>query len=266
MRFAKSVFRLSTLISLRKTFPRIRLNTTTLAATGLSTGLAYWMCSEKIFAEEQITVEIEDNLQEGEMKEVQVGPKIEDTVLVMRYQGKLYCTQSKCAHFGFALSKGLLVGDKLICPLHNAGFDIKTGKQDQGPVFDGLKTFPVEKTSDGKIKVTVPKVGWDSKPERRSLGESNVDKSKKIVIIGAGPTGLAAAETLRDSGYNGLIYMISKEKGIYFLTLELPYDRTLLSKMSDAVKKPGPIRNADFFKNDGIVFVGETTVTGIDYS
>ena len=67
--------------------------------------------------------------------------------------------QSKCAHFGFPLAKGVLIGDKILCPLHNAGFSIKTGEAEQGPVFGGLKTFPVE-VKDGKIKVTIPKVGW----------------------------------------------------------------------------------------------------------
>ena len=54
---------------------------------------------------------------------------------------------------------------------------------------------------------------WSAKPARKVLGKQNVDKNKKIVIIGAGPTGLSAAETLRDTGYDGLIYMISKEAG-----------------------------------------------------
>lgn len=58
--------------------------------------------------------------------------------------------------------------------------------------------------------MTVPKLGWETKPDRPALGVENVDKSHKIVIIGAGPTGLAAAETLRDSGYKGVIYLISK--------------------------------------------------------
>lgn len=51
--------------------------------------------------------------------------------------------------------KGSLFGDKVICPLHNAGFSIKTGQPDQGPVFGGLKTFPVE-VSSGKIKIQIP--------------------------------------------------------------------------------------------------------------
>ena len=83
-----------------------------------------------------------------------------------------------------------------------------------------------------------------------------MDKDQKIVIIGAGPTALSAAETLRDSGYKGFIYLLSKEKGNYFYNLELPYDRTALSKMSDPVQKPGPIRSAEYLKNNGMVFLG----------
>ena len=40
-----------------------------------------------------------------------------------------------------------------------------------------------------------------------------MDKSQRIVIIGAGPSALSAVETLRDTGYKGQIYMISREKG-----------------------------------------------------
>jgi nitrite reductase/ring-hydroxylating ferredoxin subunit len=54
-----------------------------------------------------------------------------------------------------------LIGDKIICPLHNAGFKITTGHEEQGPVFGGLKTFPVER-KDGKIFVSVPKEGWSN--------------------------------------------------------------------------------------------------------
>ena len=35
--------------------------------------------------------------------------------------------------------------------------------------------------------------------------------------------------------------------------------------MMDGAKKPGSIRNAESLKKDGVTFVGESTVTGIDY-
>jgi nitrite reductase/ring-hydroxylating ferredoxin subunit len=48
--------------------------------------------------------------------------------------------------------------------LHNAGFSIETGEPNQGPSFNGLKTFPVERV-DGKIKVSIPKQGWSAVPD-----------------------------------------------------------------------------------------------------
>lgn len=152
-------------------FPKF--NRPILQKTVLSTGLltyGLWYSSSKIFNEELQVFETEDNLKDGEIREIQVGPEITDTILVINHQGTIYSTQGQCSHFGFALAKGTLVGDKIICPLHNAGFSIKSGLPDQGPVFDGLKTFTVERV-DGKIKVSVPKIGWNSKPAPIEIGK-----------------------------------------------------------------------------------------------
>jgi nitrite reductase/ring-hydroxylating ferredoxin subunit len=151
-----------------------RFNTTTLfakkqitskvALTTVGLGFATWFSTNKYFAEELTVLETDDNLLEGEVRELLVGPKPEDTILVINYQGSIYSIQSKCSHFGFSLAKGLLIGDEIICPLHNSGFSIETGESNQGPSFNGLKTFPVERV-DGKIKVSIPKQGWGSIPD-----------------------------------------------------------------------------------------------------
>ena len=78
-----------------------------------------------------------------------------------------------------------------------------------------------------------------------------------MVIIGAGTAALSAAETLRKSDYKGYIYLVTKEG-------DLPYDRTMLSKNLNS--PPGNIRNSQSFENNGIIFVGESNVTGIDYA
>jgi len=151
----------------RMTSPTIFHNKTQLARVGLGVfglSLSSWFTTTKIFNEEIQILETEDNLIEGEVREVLVGPKPEDTILVINYQGEIYATQSKCAHFGFDLKKGLLVGDKLICPLHNAAFSIKTGGEEQGPVFNGLRTFKVERI-DGVIRIQVPKNSWSNSPQ-----------------------------------------------------------------------------------------------------
>lgn len=207
------------------------------AATGVTLGLAAWLSSSKVFPEELTVLETDDDLKEGEVRELLVGPKPEDTVLVINYQGTIYSTQSKCSHFGFSLAKGLLVGDQLLCPLHNAGFSIQTGESNQGPVFNGLKTFAVERV-DGKIRVSVPKQGWSSAPPVKELGKDNINKDQKIVIVGAGAAALSAADTLRKTGYKGYIYLITKEKGTPRLTQTSPTTGLSSARASTAASLP----------------------------
>jgi flavin-dependent dehydrogenase len=71
------------------------------------------------------------------------------------------------------------------------------------------------------------------------------------VIIGAGTAGLSAAETLRKSGYKGYIYLITQEKGNHPFILDLPYDRSLLSKGINT--PPKPIRSEESLENNGII-------------
>lgn len=53
------------------------------------------------------------------------------------------------------MDKGLLFGDRLICPLHMASFSVKTGYHELGPVFKGLPTYKVA-IKNGKVFATVP--------------------------------------------------------------------------------------------------------------
>jgi NADPH-dependent 2,4-dienoyl-CoA reductase/sulfur reductase-like enzyme len=46
---------------------------------------------------------------------------------------------------------------------------------------------------------------------------------RRIVVVGASASGLAAAETLRSKGFDGELHIVGDE-------VELPYDRPPLSK------------------------------------
>ena len=51
----------------------------------------------------EFEIDFANNLQDGQMQELKVGPKDDDKVLVVRYQGKIYCLQNTCTHFGAPL-------------------------------------------------------------------------------------------------------------------------------------------------------------------
>jgi len=161
-----------------------------------------------------------DELQEGEMKQFEVGPTKDDIILLYKFDGKYYATAGKCPHAGAGLEKGVLFDDKVYCPWHASAFSIVTGKPEQGPVFDDLPTFPVRE-ENGVLVVQVPRVL--PKSVEPALSKKFVADFKKFVILGSGPAALSAVETLRRCNFKGEIILITKEE-------ELPYDRTVLSK------------------------------------
>lgn len=74
------------------------------------------------------------------------------------------------------------------------------------------------------------------------MKQQSILKDKKFVILGGGPAGISAAETLRQSGFSGKIIILTKEDA-------LPYDRTMLSKMLiKADKDKLQLRNSSFLE------------------
>ena len=101
-----------------------------------------------------------------------------------------------------------------------ASFSVKDGAPDNGPMFDGIPTYEL-KEENGKIFVNVPKVIKHKTPVKTHKRDHN--NNEKFVIVGGGPAGLSAAETLRQSGFTGIIEIYSDEPNY-------SYDRTLLTK------------------------------------
>jgi nitrite reductase/ring-hydroxylating ferredoxin subunit len=89
------------------------------------------------------------------MKDLKVGPGDSDKVLISRIGGKLYAVGNACTHFGFGLNNGMLVDDKVVCPLHSAAFNVTTGAIEHAPGVDGLPKFDIIE-KDGKSFVKVP--------------------------------------------------------------------------------------------------------------
>jgi 3-phenylpropionate/trans-cinnamate dioxygenase ferredoxin component len=73
---------------------------------------------------------------------------------VYEVDGKLHAIEDICPHAHAHLTQGFADGCEIECPLHNAVFDITTGKHLRGEPCRDVKTFPVRVTG-ARIEVQV---------------------------------------------------------------------------------------------------------------
>ena len=192
----------------------------------------------------EVSIGLESNFVDGELYEVPVGD--DRNVLVSRYDGKLFAIGSKCSHYGYPLAKGVKCENEVVCPLHDAAFDIKTGKPIRGPGLDAIPTYPVRVSKTGEVFVSVPVDGFPAKVSAK-MSKRDPKNLTTYVIVGGGPAGLTAAETLRQEGFTGRVILLSGES-------HLPYDRPVLSKKLPIKGKIDGLflRSASFFSESDI--------------
>jgi NADPH-dependent 2,4-dienoyl-CoA reductase/sulfur reductase-like enzyme len=156
------------------------------------------------------------------------------------------------------LDRGILSGERIVCPWHHACYNAKSGNLEEPPSRDALASFEVEVDGDD-IYVKVPEKFKGSRtPDMVSYDPQSENRS--FVIIGAGAAGSMAAQTLREDGFKGEIIMLTHED-------RMPYDRPNLSKdylQGDAKDEWMPIRDDDFYNKYGIEVLRKKHVTGID--
>jgi nitrite reductase/ring-hydroxylating ferredoxin subunit len=66
--------------------------------------------------------------------------------------GQVYAIEEICPHAHAKLSEGFAEGCEIECPLHNAVFDVTTGKHLRGEPCRDVRTFPV-RVVEGRIEV-----------------------------------------------------------------------------------------------------------------
>jgi apoptosis-inducing factor 3 len=192
-----------------------------------------------------------EDLKDGEMRQVKVG---ETDVLLVKINGKFYATSAYCTHYQAPLAKGILSGDRVVCPWHNACFNAVTGEQLEPPGLGALSCYDVRVEDDSVIvsiseeysamRSTLKQV---TKVPPMAQFAPSVD-GRTFVILGAGAAGAHAAETLRIAGYQGRIIMITQDD-------RLPYDRTWLSKdyfLGKVSPQQMPLRSTDFYREHNI--------------
>ena len=73
-----------------------------------------------------------------------------DAILIARVGAKYYAIHNKCSHQGGWLDQGDLLTDRceVMCPLHEASFDLRTGEPSAGPARTPVKVYAVRVEGD----------------------------------------------------------------------------------------------------------------------
>lgn len=186
---------------------------------------------------------------EGDMLGGHVG---DENVLVTRSGGKLCALSAKCTHYGGPLDKGLVVGGTVRCPWHHARFDLATGEAIGAPALNPVACWRVE-VEDGKLYVRERAAPPAARPKPAHSPAS-------VVIVGGGAAGEAAAEMLRNQGYDGPVTILSDDSAP-------PCDRPNLSKDYLAgTAQPSwiPLRSDAFYREQRLDLRLNTKVEAID--
>ena len=130
-------------------------------------------------------------------------------ILLVRRGKEVFAVAAHCTHYNGPLGDGLVVGNTVRCPWHHACFDLRTGEALRAPALSPVACWRVEQ-QDGKIFVR-EKVR-QQKPEPR--GKPAASAPDRIVIVGGGAAGFAAAEMLRRVHYQGSIVMLDMAGGV----------------------------------------------------
>jgi NADPH-dependent 2,4-dienoyl-CoA reductase/sulfur reductase-like enzyme/nitrite reductase/ring-hydroxylating ferredoxin subunit len=176
-------------------------------------------------------------------------------VVLARSGNELFAIRAQCSHYRGPLVEGLIVGDTVRCPWHHACFSLRTGEALRAPALDPIPCWRVEREGDQILVLEKLPAAPAAAP---SITTRQVPSS--IVIVGGGAAGVAAAEMLRRTGYDGPVTMISADT-------DPPVDRPNLSKdflAGEAQDDWIPLWPNDFYQEQRIDLVLGRRVASID--
>ena len=176
-----------------------------------------------------------------------------DDVLLVEAGSEIFAVGAHCTHYHGPLADGLVVGTSVRCPWHHACFDLRSGESLRAPALSPIDCWKVEQR-DCKIFVK------EKLPQPKVKSAPPKDGVNRIVIVGGGAAGFAAAEMLRRRGFGGSISIYSQEQAP-------PVDRPNLSKDYLAGSAPEdwlPLRPDAFYPDNGIALHLGAEVARID--
>lgn len=192
-----------------------------------------------------------DQLADGAMLAGHVG---DDAVLLARLGDEFFAVGASCSHYHGPLAEGSIAGDTVRCPWHHACFSLRTGEALHAPAIDPVSCWSTA-LRDGRVVV----LGKAPAAAPRRIESAGV-APRRIVMVGGGAAGFAAAEMLRRSGYDGSLVMLSDDDAA-------PVDRPNLSKDYLAGSAPEawvPLRGDDWYAAQRIELRLRTAVSAVD--
>jgi NADPH-dependent 2,4-dienoyl-CoA reductase/sulfur reductase-like enzyme/nitrite reductase/ring-hydroxylating ferredoxin subunit len=194
------------------------------------------------------------DLADGAMLAGHVG---DEAVLLARRGNEFFAIGAICTHYSGPLAEGLLVGDTVRCPWHHACFSLRTGAALRAPALSSVACWKVERR-DGRLFVREKaEIAQPASWSRRSGGGQ---APGRVVIVGGGAAGFAAAEMLRREGFDGEVTLLSADDAP-------PCDRPNLSKDYLAGSAPEdwiPLRSPEFYSDQRIDLRLGAEVAGIE--
>jgi NADPH-dependent 2,4-dienoyl-CoA reductase/sulfur reductase-like enzyme/nitrite reductase/ring-hydroxylating ferredoxin subunit len=172
-----------------------------------------------------------------------------DAVLVTRHGNDVFAVGGTCTHYGGPLAEGVIEGDVVRCPWHHACFSLRTGEALRAPALSPVPSWRVERR--GERVVVTTKVERDPLAPTYPAPATPKRGIARVVVLGAGAAGSAAAEMLRRCGFDGSIMVVDSDQ-------DSPYDRPNLSKDYLAGTAPEewiPLRAPAFYEEHGIRLV-----------
>ena len=196
----------------------------------------------------------ENQLAEGDML---VGHVEDKAVLVARRGQELFAIDATCTHYGGPLGEGMRVGDTVRCPWHHACFSLRTGEAVAAPALASVHCWRVERENGRLVVRERMPVLQESRNPKRPVAPG---AEERIVIVGGGAAGFAAAQVLCREGFGGAVTLLSADESA-------PYDRPNLSKDYLAGTAPEdwiPLRPPEFYAQNDIDLRLSTEVAAIE--
>jgi NADPH-dependent 2,4-dienoyl-CoA reductase/sulfur reductase-like enzyme/nitrite reductase/ring-hydroxylating ferredoxin subunit len=185
--------------------------------------------------------------------ETLLGHVGDQEVLLVRSGAEIFAIDAHCSHYHGPLAEGIVAGGGIRCPWHHACFDLRTGEAVRAPALSPLAVWQVEHEDD---RIFVRRKREQPKPS----GKASAGAPDRIVIVGGGAAGFAAAEMLHRREFRGSIVMLSDDTAA-------PVDRPNLSKDYLAGSAPEdwmPLRPDSFYAESDIDIRLNSGVTAID--